>query len=466
LLLLAPDAAAQESSRKESPEQALRRVEEQVRAEQARQKHLDQQSYALQKELEELRDRLVGLADQERAQAEELDEQEETMAALRQEEQDQSARLDAERQQIAELLGALQRLARIPPEAALARPEGPVDTLRSALLLRDTVPALRSRAETLAGTIRRLAGVRERLEEQRTRSLAAQVALAERRTEIAGLVARREELSRQTDEERAQLGRNMARLSDQAGDLRQLMERIEAERRAAELAEAARQREAERREAARIEAERRKAEQALAARQGAERKEAERRLAQQKADEQRVAEQRAAEQKIVEQELAEQKAAEQRIAEQKAAEQARLAANRAAPEAPSATTGGLRLPVGGRVLTPFGGTDRLGSTSRGLTISARPGSAVVSPLAGSIVFAGPFRGYGQILIVEHGNGYHSLIAGLGRIDTAVGKRVASGEPIALMPTDGTPDLYFELRRHGQPIDPQGGSGTPKGKGQG
>ncbi|WP_155903398.1 murein hydrolase activator EnvC family protein, partial [Azospirillum brasilense] len=127
---------------------------------------------------------------------------------------------------------------------------------------------------------------------------------------------------------------------------------------------------------------------------------------------------------------------------------------------------GERLPVGGRVTVRYGEADRYGATSRGVTIQARAGSTVVSPQAGTIVFAGPFRGYGQILIVEHSHGYHSLIAGFGRIDTAVGRRVATGEPIGLMPADGSPDLYFELRRHGQPINPQRGFGAPEGKGQG
>jgi murein hydrolase activator len=84
------------------------------------------------------------------------------------------------------------------------------------------------------------------------------------------------------------------------------------------------------------------------------------------------------------------------------------------------------------------------------------------------MFAGPFRGYGLILIVEHPNGYHSLIAGLGRIDTAVGQHVLAGEPVGVMgsPTDGNPELYFELRRNGQPINPQRGMSASDGKGQG
>ena len=127
-----------------------------------------------------------------------------------------------------------------------------------------------------------------------------------------------------------------------------------------------------------------------------------------------------------------------------------------------------RLPVAGQVTTRYGEADKFGVTSRGLTVTSRPGAQVVAPSAGSVMFAGPFRGYGLILIVEHPNGYHSLIAGLGRIDTKVGQRVLAGEPLGVMgtPPDGNPDLYFELRRNGQPINPQRGLPASDGKGQG
>lgn len=429
LLAISATAAAQT----ESPGQTLKRVEQDLQSDKALQRQLDRQSQTLQKELDELRERLVGLADQERAQEDELAHLEESLTALETQERNQAEKLESERQQIAALLAALQRVARIPPEAALARPDGPVDTLRSALLLRDTVPALRARADALAQALTRLAETRETLQAQRSRTYAARLTLIDRQKEIGQLVARREELSRQTEEERQQVAQRTARLSGQAADLRQLMERIEAERRAA--AAAAAKREAERLEAARRDAER------------------------------RLAEQKAAEQKQAEQKLADQKAAEQRQAEEKLAEQRARAEAETARAAPSAPAG-ERLPVGGRVTVRYGEADRYGATSRGVTIQARAGSTVVSPQAGTIVFAGPFRGYGQILIVEHSHGYHSLIAGFGRIDTAVGRRVATGEPIGLMPADGSPDLYFELRRHGQPINPQRGFGAPEGKGQG
>ncbi|HYH36836.1 MAG TPA: peptidoglycan DD-metalloendopeptidase family protein [Azospirillum sp.] len=409
LLLLTAPAFAQD----EAPNQTLKRVEQEIQADKARQRDLERQSDTIRKELADLRNRLVGLAEQARAQETELSELERTLAALEDEERAQAAKLDAERQNIARLLAALQRLSRVPPEVVMATPEGPVDTLRSALLLRDTVPALRERADALAAALQRLADVRERLEGQRARTLSARANLTNREGEIAALVARREALSRQTDEERQAIAQHMARLASQAGDLRQLMERVEQERRATIETVA-------RLEAGRLEAER-----------------------------------RAAEQKLAEQKEADRKAKAEVVAVQRA------------PDLPI-LNGGLRLPAGGTVTARYGEQDRFGGTSRGVTISARAGTPVLAPYAGSVMFAGPFRGYGQILIVEHSNGYHSLIAGLGRIDTSVGKHVSTGEPVGLMPSsaDGTPDLYFELRRHGQPINPERGFSAPEGKGQG
>ncbi|CAK0754013.1 hypothetical protein CCP1ISM_5480001 [Azospirillaceae bacterium] len=93
---------------------------------------------------------------------------------------------------------------------------------------------------------------------------------------------------------------------------------------------------------------------------------------------------------------------------------------------------------------------------------------MVAPQDGTIRFAGPFRGFGQLLIVDHGNGYHSLIAGLGRIDTTVGRPVSAGEPIGIVgdPADGVSELYFELRRSGQPVNPRHGIRSPDAKGHG
>ena len=71
-----------------------------------------------------------------------------------------------------------------------------------------------------------------------------------------------------------------------------------------------------------------------------------------------------------------------------------------------------------------------------------------------MVFAGPFKGYGQLLIIDHGEGYHSLLAGLDRIDAQLGNPVLAGEPVGTMSDTGeAPVLYVEFRRNNEPVNP-------------
>lgn len=117
--------------------------------------------------------------------------------------------------------------------------------------------------------------------------------------------------------------------------------------------------------------------------------------------------------------------------------------------------GSLVPPVSGQVVGRFGMPDAAGSSAKGILLEARAGAAVLSPFDGQVLFRGPFRSYGEILIIQHGGGYHSLLAGLARSDVVVGQWVLAGEPVGLMgpSKDGNPKLYMELRRDGHPIDP-------------
>lgn len=120
----------------------------------------------------------------------------------------------------------------------------------------------------------------------------------------------------------------------------------------------------------------------------------------------------------------------------------------------STRMGELPYPARGTVTAQFGQPTELGTSHRGITIETRPGAQVVAPYDGQVMFAGPFRGYGQLLIIEHGEGYHTLLAGMARIDSLVGQRLMAGEPVGVMEqSDGKPALYFELRRNGQPVNP-------------
>ncbi len=115
----------------------------------------------------------------------------------------------------------------------------------------------------------------------------------------------------------------------------------------------------------------------------------------------------------------------------------------------------LKTPVNGTLVRSYGAKDEFGVTNQGVTMRATGGSLVVAPQAGRVAFAGPFQGYGQIVILQHVQGYHSFLAGFGRIDTNVGQSVAAGEPLGVMPDDGKvpQELYFEWRHKGEPVNP-------------
>lgn len=137
-----------------------------------------------------------------------------------------------------------------------------------------------------------------------------------------------------------------------------------------------------------------------------------------------------------------------------------LAAVKPAGLRPFPVDGPITSPTSGKILRRYGERSRRGQTERGITFATRPGAQIIAPHDGQVVFAGPFEGYGQILIIEHDGGYHTLLAGLARLDATLGQWVLTGEPVGAM-GQGTIDLlggvqglYLELRRKGRPINPQ------------
>jgi murein hydrolase activator len=130
----------------------------------------------------------------------------------------------------------------------------------------------------------------------------------------------------------------------------------------------------------------------------------------------------------------------------------------------AAAKGKLPLPVNGMRIKEFGAPDGLGGVQKGLSVAARPGAQVTSPCDGWVVYAGPFRNYGQLLILNAGTGYHVLLAGMDRISVDLGQFVVAGEPVAVMGggseaavplPDGAGQqvLYVEFRKDGTPVDP-------------
>lgn len=110
-----------------------------------------------------------------------------------------------------------------------------------------------------------------------------------------------------------------------------------------------------------------------------------------------------------------------------------------------------RLPTPGAIVAGFGEVAATGVRSRGLTLAPRPGALLIAPADGRIGFAGPYRGFGQIVIIEHVGGWTSLITGMARTNLKAGERVAQGDPIGRA-MENRPRITVELRRGGRPID--------------
>jgi len=126
--------------------------------------------------------------------------------------------------------------------------------------------------------------------------------------------------------------------------------------------------------------------------------------------------------------------------------------------------GHVPIPVNGVKLKEFGVPDGTGGAEKGVSIATRAGAQVTAPADGWVVYAGPFRSYGQLLILNAGNGYHVLLAGMERISVDLGQFVLTGEPVAVMGNgshiaailatgSSQPVLYIEFRKDGIPVDP-------------
>ncbi len=416
-MLLAAAAAGAEK-------QELQELQRAVEQDRSRARDLARQADALAQEILDLQVKLVGAARKAREQEIALSDIEDSLRDLEAQEAAAAADLDAQSAQLYRTLAALQRIALTPTEAVVVSPAKPIDIVRSAMLLRVAVPAIEERAETLRGELAKLESLRGRIAADREALAATTKLLHEERRKTAELIELKRSLQATTTAEQQAAGERAKKLARQAADLRELMARVEREAAEAER----RQREAE------------------------EQRERERQ------EQVRGAENPPEAEAFVEGQAP--AGPELQIAELRAPTD-----GRAFP----AEEQSLILPAHGRVVTAFGELSAAnaegGATAKGITIRTRAGAQVVAPFDGKIVYAGEFRSYGQILIIDHGQRYHTLLAGLDKIDAAIGQWVLAGEPIAIMgnPTGQSPELYLELRRTGQPINPLPWLATNGGK---
>ena len=398
------------------------------------------QQHALADRARAIRDQVDGLRIRaalaaNRAQQEEvaLSEIEERLALLQRQDAEHYRRLSLMREGMARSITALARLERQPAAALLAAPGSMLDAARGGRLLAAAVPALHRDAAKVGELLAAADTVRRRLDREQRHRAVTVTALSSRRQELQSLLRERVLVERQLQQAGAAEGERLAALVGKAQDLQGLLQRLDA----AERSRGARQTE-------------------IAA--GGKGHAATLRQVEQLAEQQ--AEQRAERRR---RKLAADMALA--LAAPKGKNNAKGNAQDAAPPARqsqalalrqlpfSKIRGRLRLPAKGRRVGRFGESTGFGPRAQGITLRTADRAQVVAPYDGRVVYAGTFRKYGLILIISHGEGYHTLLAGLTRLQAVVGQSLLTGEPVGRMGGDGKRSLYIELRRKGTAINP-------------
>jgi septal ring factor EnvC (AmiA/AmiB activator) len=311
--------------------------------------------------------------------------------------------LDGRRAIIAEILAALQRIGRRPLPAVMVRPEDALQSVRTAMLLGAVLPEMRAEAETLIGELTALVRVRKDIAEERSRLAADLASISADRERLALLVEERQKTQIASEKALADQRQHAAVLARQVDNLKDLIGKLE---------------------------------------QGLDKSTRAAREAARSAEDAKT------------------------NTEGRPGLAALTDPGRLAPAVAFASIRGrLPMPVNGVRIREFGRPDSVGGLEKGLSVATRAGAQVTAPNDGWVVYAGPFRSYGQLLILNAGGGYHILLAGMERISVELGQFVLTGEPVAIMgsgsPIAGTsagpgvsqPVLYVEFRKDGTPVDP-------------
>lgn len=385
--------------------ESLKQVQDALAASTSNRASLEGEIAAIGSDRAKLNIALLDAARQSQATEDRLTRLEERLVTLGSSEGAIRKSLEARRTVIAEILAALQRMGRRPPPAVLVRPEDVLAVIRTSMMLGAVVPELRGEAETLAADLTELVRVRGLIAADRE-SLS---------TDLAGWAKEKQRLAALMDARRGRINeiessitaerQKAAELGNQAKSLKELVDRMETE----------------------VASARRAAEDARAAQER------------------------------------EAKATQERFAAAGNRDPARLAPKIRFVD----TRGDLPRPVSGSIVRGYNQPDGNGGTMRGIAMSTRAKAVVSSPADGWVSFAGPFRSYGRLLIINAGDGYYILLAGMDQIDVEVGQFVLAGEPVAAMGDTGLsagpsatgndrtdPVLYVEFRKDGGSIDPE------------
>ncbi|ANK87729.1 MULTISPECIES: murein hydrolase activator EnvC family protein [unclassified Rhizobium] len=403
-----PDPAAELAAKRDQTRAELQTLSKTISLSSDKVSELQQSIANLEKSTQSIRQALIDSAARRKGLEKQILESEKKLADLGVKQDGIRRSLHERRGLLAEVLAALQRMGRNPPPALLVTPDDALASVRSAILLGAVVPGIRKETDRLAADLASLAALQTASAAEKTQLTATMTDSIEEERRMDLLLAENDKLSRSNAAELEAERKRSQELAGKATSLEGLVASMESE--IASVREAA-----------------------AAARQAEENR------------------------KLL---TDEQRAQAKALAESGVPDK-----NRIAPAYPFAELRAkLELPVAGDILRQFGDADGTGHEAMGMTVATNPETVVTAPADGLVVFAGAFRSYGQMIILDAGDGYHLVLSGMDAINTRQGKFVFSGEPLAVMgakrvasatalalETD-RPTLYIEFRKDGKPVD--------------
>jgi septal ring factor EnvC (AmiA/AmiB activator) len=400
--ILPANAQEQSDEKRAETVKQLEEITGQISLSSERVSALDKEIADLKKDQTTITAALIQSAKTEKKLAEDIAGIGDKLTDLREREDGIKLSLKERRGALAEVLAALQRMGLNPPPAILVRPDDALASVRSAVLLGAVVPEMREQTEVLIADLKELTRIKTSISDEQTRLTAALSGQAEEKKRLDLLFAEKQKLQTTSEETRKAEQQRSEELAKKATSLRDLIASME-----------------------------------------------------QDMDEVRKA--ASAANKQEEQKLA----ASKERADNFASNQERLSAKVNF----ASLKGHLSMPGAGKLIRHFGDDDGLGGIVQGDTLETPSGATITSPTDAVVLYAGAFRSYGQLLILDAGNGYHVVLAGMKRINVSQNQFVLAGEPVGVMNEqlvastgtvqmgNGTPVLYIEFRKDTKPVNP-------------
>ena len=359
---------------------------------------MEQKANKLKEELKNVNQKMIAAAKKIQNGEDELRKKQEELEVLQKHLNESEEKFNSENDMLIETLAALQNLALRPSEAVLVQPLSPVEVMRSSILLRGSVHALESRASSIRQSIEDISNQKKQIASRLQDLEKDNKILAQQQEDMKKLSQQKSTMYSQISSKSEEAKKKADMLASQAHNLRDLLEKLEKQKEIArrQMAEKAR--------------------------------------------------------------LAREQAADKMRKENHGLEVSYEAENSVTvPETPvtgfSKAKGRLSRPARGPLVTAFHSELSKGVVSNGIDIKTAAKAQVIAPFDGTVIYAGPFKNFANLVIIDHGEGYTSLLSGLGETDTEVGQSLLAGEPVGTMPADTNSKLHMEIRKNNHPVDP-------------